>query len=59
MKCQILFAGKNMKNIINLLLAEISQRMIKVKNHILEALCFVASNLGLHWLLKPVCPSTY
>ena len=30
MKCQILFAGKNKKNIINLLSAELAQRVIKV-----------------------------
>ena len=31
MKCQILFSGKNKKNIINLLSAENSQRVVKVK----------------------------
>ena len=30
MKCQILFSGKNKKNIINLLSAENAQRMVKV-----------------------------
>ena len=29
-KCQILFSGKNKKNIINLLSAELAQRVIKV-----------------------------
>ena len=31
MKCQILFSGKNKKNIINLLSAENAQRVVKVK----------------------------
>ena len=31
MKCQILFSGKNKKNIINLSSAEFAQRMVKVK----------------------------
>ena len=30
MKCQILFSGKNRKNIINLSSAELAQRMVKV-----------------------------
>ena len=30
MKCKILFSGKNKKNIINLLSAELAQRVIKV-----------------------------
>ena len=32
MKCQILFSGKNKKNIINLPSAENAQRVVKVKN---------------------------
>ena len=31
MKCQILFTGKNKKNIINLSSAENAQRVVKVK----------------------------
>ena len=31
MKCQILFSGKNKKNIINLSSAENAQRVVKVK----------------------------
>ena len=31
MKCQILFSGINKKNITNLLPAELSQRLVKVK----------------------------
>ena len=31
MKCQILFAMKNKKNITNLLPAELAQRVVKVK----------------------------
>ena len=31
MKCQILFSWENNKNIINLLLAELAQRVVKVK----------------------------
>ena len=33
MKCQILFSGKNNKNIINLPSAENAQRVVKVKSH--------------------------
>ena len=33
MKCQILFTGKNKKNIINLSSAENAQRVVKVKLH--------------------------
>ena len=32
MKCQILFSGKNKKNITNLSSAELAQRVLKVKN---------------------------
>ena len=31
MKCQILFSGKNKKNITNLLSAELAKRVVKVK----------------------------
>ena len=31
MKCQILFSGKNKKNIISLLSAELAQREVKIK----------------------------
>ena len=31
MKCQILFSGKNKKNILNLSSAELAQRVVKVK----------------------------
>ena len=34
MKCQILFSGKNKKNIINLPSAENAQRVVKVKAEI-------------------------
>ena len=33
MKCQILFSGKNKKNIINLSSAENAQRVVKVKSN--------------------------
>ena len=33
MKCQILFSGKNKKNIINLSSAENAQRVVKVKGY--------------------------
>ena len=33
MKCQILFSGKNEKNIINLSSAENAQGVVKVKSH--------------------------
>ena len=32
MKCQIPFSGKNKKNIINLLSAELAQRVLKIYN---------------------------
>ena len=35
MKCQILFSGKNKKNIINLSSAENAQRVVKVNNNCL------------------------
>ena len=34
MKCQILFSGKNKKNIINISSAENAQRVVKVKDSI-------------------------
>ena len=37
MKCQILFSGKNKKNIINLSSAENAQRVVKVKAPITTA----------------------
>ena len=36
MKCQILFSGKNKKNIINLSSAENAQRVVKVKVNSVE-----------------------
>ena len=36
MKCQILFSGKNKKNIINLSSAENAQRVVKVNESILS-----------------------
>ena len=39
MKCQILFSGKNKKNIINLSSAENAQRVVKVKsNNVLSSI---------------------
>ena len=38
MKCQILFSGKNKKNIINLSSAENAQRVVKV-NHVMHKRC--------------------
>ena len=51
MKCQILFSGKNKKNIIKLSSAELAQTVVKVKKHFrywygaylivnIQALCF-------------------
>ena len=34
MKCQILFSGKNKKNIVNLLFAELAQRAVKLKRSV-------------------------
>ena len=36
MKCQILFSGKNKKNIINLSSVENAQRVVKVKEELLN-----------------------
>ena len=51
MKCQILFSGKNKKNIINLSSAENAQRVVKVKMCSPDHCCFlplqVISNVGL------------
>ena len=33
MKFQILFSGKNKKSVINLLSAELAQKVVKVKSH--------------------------
>ena len=33
MKCLNLFSGKSKKNIVNLLFAELAQRVVKVKCH--------------------------
>ena len=41
MKCQILFSGKNKKNVVNLSPAELAQRVVKVK------LILLAPNLTL------------
>ena len=43
MKCQILFSGKNKKNIINLPSAENAQRVVKVK---VDAFVVFILNLG-------------
>ena len=40
MKCQILFYGKNKKNIINLLFVEFAQRVVKVKDTIQNILSY-------------------
>ena len=39
MKSQILFSGKNKKNITNLLSAELAQRVVKVKSHPWDQIC--------------------
>ena len=39
MKCQILFSGKNKKNIINLSSAENAQRVVKVKVVHADCIC--------------------
>ena len=46
MKCQILFSGKNKKNIINLPSAELDQRVVKVK----ASFKIIASNILVHLL---------
>ena len=40
MKCQILFSGKNKKNIINLSSPELAKRMVKVKERASKILSF-------------------
>ena len=44
MKCQILFSGKNKKNIINLSSAENAQRVVKVKFYMVP-FCMISSRL--------------
>ena len=54
MKCQILFSGKNKKNIINLSSAENAQRVVKVNvivfiwatDHVITMLCHMTKNCG-------------
>ena len=42
MKCQILISGNNKKNVINLLSAELAQRMVKViLIHVLSSKIFI------------------
>ena len=57
MECQILFSGKNKKNIINLSSAENAQRVVKVKNILLvyTGVDFDQNLLDLHCLLKHDC----
>ena len=43
MKCQILFSGKNKKNIIILSSAENAQRVVKVKEVVVYITCFLLS----------------
>ena len=42
MKCQILFSGKNKKNIINLSSAENAQRVVKVKEKLFTSVLRLA-----------------
>ena len=42
MKCQILFSGKNKKNITDLLSAELAKRVIKVK--VVATICCKGDN---------------
>ena len=58
MKCLILFAGKNKKNIINLSSAENAKRVVKVK-FMLQGVCVAAKYLvanirTLHDVSKPM-----
>ena len=49
MKCQILFSGKNKKNIINLSSAENAQRVVKVKV-MRVPVCFCTKHIvATHW----------
>ena len=51
MKCQILFSGKNKKNIINMPSAENAQRVVKVK------LYYIRNHAIMNCVIKkiPVC----
>ena len=44
MKCQILCSGKNKKNIINMLSAEVARRMIKANMVLVDKLNLVMEN---------------
>ena len=52
MKCQILFSGKNKKNIINLSSGENAQRVVKVKG---TFFCLKGSSLSFWKVLKYPC----
>ena len=57
MKCQILFSGKNMKNIINLSSAENAQRVVKVKGlYFVQPYGFIPLTLQAH---KTYCLGTF
>ena len=56
MKCQILFSGKNKKNIINLSSAENAQRVVKVKGRVVELSHFTSCQRTSKWS-KSTCPT--
>ena len=50
MKCQILFSGKNKKNIISLSSAENAQRVVKVKSTFSKNLSGILSECQIVWI---------
>ena len=57
MKCLILFCRQDKKNIINLLSAELAQRMVKVNAN--DADIEKQFDLSLLCLLQQICPRIY
>ena len=57
MKCQILFSGKNKKNIINLSSAENAQRVVKVNSMqgSLTVNLYIEIEILIHWTGQLFC----
>ena len=53
MKCQILFSGKNKKNIINLYSADLARRVVKVNwtSRLLQAANYSSTGVGFWFIV--------
>ena len=59
MKYQILFSGKDAKNITNVLSAELAKKMVKINQECLEMQCLnLVSKTSRHFrlIIWPLCP---